>query len=380
MVTMLPTDLAAPTWVDSQPALEEVAAALAQHPLVAVDTESNSLYAYREQVCLVQFSTPQSDYLVDPITLADCSALRLLFKNPAIQKVFHAAEYDIICLRRDFGFDFVNLFDTMIAARILGRSEVGLGAMLEAEFGVVVDKHYQRANWGQRPLTPAMLAYARLDTHYLLSLRERLLVQLQERDLWGLAQEDFERVCLSNGHNGDNDPEPFWRVTGAQDLEPHKAAVLRELYLYRDSQAQMLKQPPFKVLGNRALLEIAQTTPRFIQELDLLPGMSPRQVRRHGRGLLSAVQRGLAAEPPHRPQCKRMDDRTIQRMERLHNWRKRTAQAMKVESDVALPRDVLRAIAESNPGSLQQLAVLMATVPWRFQRFGEDIFHTLHPK
>jgi ribonuclease D len=376
---MLQTELSAPTWVDSQPALDEVVAALVQHPIVAVDTESNSLYAYREQVCLVQFSTEQVDYVIDPITLADLSSLGPLFHNPSIEKVFHAAEYDIICFRRDFGFDFTNLFDTMIAARILGRTEVGLGALLEAEFGVVVDKHFQRSNWGQRPLTPAMLAYARLDTHYLLSLRERLLVQLQARDLWGLAQEDFKRVCLSNGRNGENGAELFWRITGAQDLEPHKAAVLRELYFYRETQAQLINQPPFKVLGNNALLEIAQTVPHFIQELDLLPGMIPSQVRRHARGLFSAVQRGLAAAPPKRPQCKRLDDKTIQCIERLHTWRKHTAQVMKVDSDVVLPRDVLRVIAESNPGSLQELVALMVSVPWRFQRFGEDILHTLHP-
>ena len=141
---------------------------------VAVDTESNSLFAYREQVCLVQFSTAEKDYLLDSLALQDLRCLEPLFSSPAIEKVFHAAEYDLICLRRDFGFTFANLFDTMVAARILGRDGVGLGAMLEAEFGLHLDKRYQRANWGERPLKPALLAYARLDSHYLVALRQRL--------------------------------------------------------------------------------------------------------------------------------------------------------------------------------------------------------------
>jgi ribonuclease D len=375
---MLPTGPPDPIWIETQPALAAMVMELEQCPIVAVDTESNSLYAYREQVCLIQFSTPTVDYLVDPLTLADLSPLAPIFCNPAIEKVFHAAEYDIICLRRDFGFDFIHLFDTMIAGRILGRQEIGLAAMLEAEFGVTLDKHFQRANWGQRPLSPAMLAYARLDTHYLLGLRERLRTELQERQRWALAQEDFCRVSLSNGHAAENGNEHFWRINGAQDLEPRKASVLRELCLYRDMQAQSINQPPFKVLGNHALLEIAQTLPRYIQELDLLPSMSPRQVRRHAKGLLGAVQRGLASPPPRRPHCKRLDDPTMKRTEKLHAWRKRVAKTLEVESDIVLPRDVLNAIAESNPATLVALAAAMTSVPWRFERFGADLLHTLH--
>jgi ribonuclease D len=139
---------------------------------VAVDTESNSLFAYREQVCLVQFSTTQADFLVDPLALADLTPLAPLFADPKIEKVFHAAEYDLLCLKRDFGFSFANLFDTMLAGRILGRKEIGLGAMLEAFYGVQADKRHQRANWGQRPLPAPLLEYATLDTHYLIPLRD----------------------------------------------------------------------------------------------------------------------------------------------------------------------------------------------------------------
>jgi len=163
-----PAFMPKPTFINQPAALEALAETLLGETCIAVDTESNSLYAYREQVCLIQFSTRQRDMLVDPLALDDLSALREVFSSEGIEKVFHAAEYDLICLRRDFGFEFSNIFDTMVAGRILGRDEVGLGAMLLREFNVQVDKRHQRANWGQRPLPEHLLNYAQYDTHYLI--------------------------------------------------------------------------------------------------------------------------------------------------------------------------------------------------------------------
>src|SRR3989304_2551096 len=178
---MQPGELPDPILITHPRQLEALAKTLASEAILAVDTESNSLHAYREQVCLVQFTTSQADYLVDPLVLLDLSPLAGLFSNPNIEKIFHAAEYDLVCLKRDFGFSFANLFDTMLAARILGRPGVGLGSLLESEFGVPLDKRFQRANWGQRPLPPSLLAYARLDTHYLIDLRHRLKAALEKK-------------------------------------------------------------------------------------------------------------------------------------------------------------------------------------------------------
>jgi len=245
---MLFTDIPEPAWIDQPQQLADMVQVLAQHPILAVDTESNSLHAYQEQVCLIQFSIQPVDYLVDPLALESIAILGELFANPAIEKVFHAAEYDVICMKRDFGFSFTNLFDTMAAGRILGRPGVGLAAMLEEEFGIALDKHFQRANWGQRPLSAPMKAYARLDTHYLLALRDRLKEKLQAAGLWGLAEEDFNRLCAVSGHNnGHSEDENFsalWRISGIQDLNPHQLTVMRELYNYRDQQARLTKPAP----------------------------------------------------------------------------------------------------------------------------------------
>jgi len=168
----------------TQPAaLEKLARRLARHSILGVDTESNSLFAYREQVCLIQFSTSDEDALVDPLALDDLSPLADIFASPKIEKIFHAAEYDLICLKRDFGFSFANLFDTMVAARILGWEEIGLGSILKAEFDVQLDKRFQRANWGKRPLAAELINYASRDTHYLIPLRDRLWSDLQRQGM-----------------------------------------------------------------------------------------------------------------------------------------------------------------------------------------------------
>ncbi len=204
-------------WVARPKDLLGMADDLAQQSIIGVDTESNSLFAYQEQVCLIQFSTEFTDYLVDPLAIMDLSSLGPIFADPNIEKVFHAAEYDLICLKRDFGFMFRNLFDTMLAARILGRPGLGLGTMLEAEFGIEVDKRYQRANWARRPLSPEMKHYARMDTHYLLPLRNILLEALEETNRLVLAMEDFQRLTTVQPSNHENGSSNCWRISGSQD-------------------------------------------------------------------------------------------------------------------------------------------------------------------
>lgn len=348
-----------------------------EEPLVAVDTESNSLYAYREQVCLIQFSTPSADYLVDPLAVDDLSPLAPLFSSSEIEKVFHAAEYDILCLRRDFGFKFNHLFDTMVAARILGIEAVGLGSLLEAEFGVQQDKRFQRANWGQRPLPPPLIAYAQLDTHYLIPLRHRLHRQLEEKGLLPLAEEDFNRMRNINGRDPEERNGDCWRLPGVYDLSPQQVAVLRELCSYRDKAARHANRPLFKVISDQTLVAIASRLPAVPKDLRGLPGMTNGQISRHGAGLVSAVARGLQAPPVYPPQQKRPDEAVLERIDALRNWRKATAARMGVKSDIILPRDLLHALAEKNPRTMEELAVILREVPWRMENFGEEILALL---
>ena len=368
-----------PTFVNTPDKLNQMISDLMKEPIVAVDTESNSLYAYQEHVCLIQFSIPEKDFLVDPLAVSDLSGLAPLFASAEIEKIFHAAEYDLIMLDQDFKFKLSNLFDTMVAARILGWKAVGLGSILQEQFGIHVQKKYQRANWGRRPLPEEMLTYAQLDTHYLIPLRKRIKAELESSGRWPLAQEDFERGCQVNTHHNQHDSANCWRVNGARDLEPQQLAVLQELCEYRDQIAASTNRPLFKVINNSTLLSIAETCPRSANELEAIKGISHKQVRWLGRGLLSAVQRGLnAKQTPKIPYKPRPSDAYLLRVDKLRQWRKNTGRAMGVESDVVLPKDLLYEFAETNPNNFGQVSEIMSEVPWRLSRFGEQIFQLLN--
>jgi ribonuclease D len=354
---------------------------LSNQPIVAVDTESNSLYAFREQVCLLQFSIPGADYLVDPLAIKDLSCLAPIFASEKIEKVFHAAEYDVICLKRDFGFQFKRLFDTMAASRILGRKAFGLSSLLLSEFGVTADKHFQRANWGQRPLPINLLEYASQDTHYLIPLRDRLAAELAARGLTALAEEDFHRLALvENNHDHAQDGRlSCLKVRGTSDLTPQQMAILQELCQYRLSVARASNRPLFKVIHDSTLVAIAVKVPTTQDELSRIPGMSQNQVRRHGSQILKAVRRGQRAEPVFPTKPPRPSEAYLQRLERLRQWRKESGDSLQVLSDVILPRDLMEELALRNPGNREALAVILESVPYRLERFGDEILKVLNP-
>jgi ribonuclease D len=366
-----------PTLVATPGQLAELIRNLEQAPVVAVDTESNSLFAYWEQVCLIQFSIPAGDFILDPLALPELEALGPLFANPHQQKIFHAAEYDVLCLKRDYGFTFVNIFDTMVAARTLGWPQVGLGAILENRFSVKTNKKHQRANWGHRPLSTEQIDYAGLDTHYLCALKDQLEAELTAVDRLAEAQEEFARLTQVQPTEHAPTPEAFWQVSGARDLPAAQAAVLREVYWYREQQAQQSNHPPFKVMGEQTLLEIAQRCPHRADELREVTGMTPAQVRRHAAGLLKAVQRGLAGPCPQHPPFVPEPDDVRERYEALRQWRKQRAQSRSVESDVIVPREALRELALRAPHTLEELIQITSLGPWRRKTYGAEILKVL---
>ena len=374
----MPSYLPPPVWVAEQDSLSKLARDLSSQPRLAVDTESNSLHAYREQVCLIQFSTLKTDYLVDPLALPDISAIAPLFCNPDIEKVFHAVEYDQICLKRDFGITFVHIFDTMQAARILGYKQVGLDAMLADKLGITMDKRYQKADWGERPLSPEMLNYARLDTHHLLNLRDSLQTELQQRGRWELACEEFTRLAAGSG-NTKADLPAWQRVKGTRDLNRQQLAILKELCAWRGAQAETMSRPVFKVMDDKRLVSIALAAPKSEADLEAL-NLTARQIYVFGNDILKAVGSGRKAVPLHRPHANHPDLPVLNRLNALSSWRKSAAQKMEVESDVVLPKPWMHAIAEQNPQSLAELAVLMPQSPWRLENFGAQILKTLHGK
>jgi len=342
---------------------------------LAVDTESNSLYAYAEQVCLIQFSTKSEDFLVDTLARMDVRRMAPIFSNPKIEKIFHAAEYDVLCLRRDFDFVFENIFDTMQSARILGERKCGLSNVLQEKLRVDTGKSFQKANWGKRPLPQNMRVYARMDTHFLIPMRDYFRADLKKKRLLPLAQEDFNRVA--NAENNKPHEPLYTQVSGFHLLSPKQLAILQSLCLFRDAEAKKKNRPLFKVISSRALYAIALTSPRDSKALREIGALPDRLRERYRRQLLQAVQNGLRADPIYLPAKKKPSQNTIKRWDALKLWRKKAAAKMGVQSDVVLPRDILEEIVKQNPHNAVALEQVMAQVPWRFQHFGGEIMNVL---
>lgn len=365
-----------PQWVDTGAALEATVGDLSAQRRLAVDTESNSLHAYRERVCLIQFSTPNADYILDPLELNDLTALGSLFADAGIEKIFHAVEYDLICLRRDYGFTFANLFDTMHAARVLGYPAVGLDRLLDEKLGIQVDKRYQKADWAARPLSAEQVHYARLDTHYLFELRDIFEAELRAKSRWELAQEDFRRAAESDPTRARSNGDVREKFRGRRDLTPRALTIAGELAALRESVAERMDRPPFKVMDDETLIAVARAAPGTAEEL-AATGMSPRQIKLWGESILAAVSAGTQAPLLKRKQVQRMDDATLKRLDKLKEWRKKAAKAMEVESDIVLPKQYLQSLAEQAPRSAADLQAAMSGAAWRFARFGTEILKVL---
>lgn len=373
---MTSANLLPPVWVDQPSTFEKMIADLSKQSRIAVDTESNSLHAFREQVCLVQFSTPDTDYILDPFVFDELNALAPLFSDPKIEKIFHAAEYDLICLKRDFNFQFANIFDTMYAARVLGYQFVGLDNMLADKLDVKVDKKHQKADWGARPLTAAQIDYARFDTHYLFQLRDILEKELEEKQRLQLAREDFARACRVDLPKEKVNGASWRRFSARKDVSTRELTILRELCGFRDQVAERMDRPPFKVVDDETLLAIARNLPE--KDVDLAGiGLSPKQIKLWGVEILHAVQRGVEAPLVAREQSRRPQDAMLRRLEKLKNWRKLVAKETGVESDIILPKAYLGALTENPPRTLGELEAVFGDSPSRFEKYGRHILKIL---
>jgi ribonuclease D len=374
--------LPTPIWVDRPASFRAMLVHLRGEPALAVDTESNSLYVYKEQVCLIQISVPGTDYLIDPLVLKDISGLGPLLADATVLKVLHGAEYDVSVLNRDFGFVLANLFDTMWASRILGWPAHGLAALLQEHFGVRLNKKYQRANWGLRPLPAAQLDYARLDTHYLLPLYDIQRRGLDAQQRWPQARHRFAQLVKTRWDQKEFDPHGFWRLSGVRQLDDEGRGVLQELYLFRERQAQVENRPTFRVISNKALVALSDQRPQSWPGLHQIKGVSYRMAKRYGQGMLSAIRRG--AQNPiaweERPRAENGSGRNGRpspaaqaRFEALRAWRNATAEARGVEPDIVLTNQFLWAIAQRNPSRKQDLAGDGMLARWQVDEFGDEL-------
>ncbi len=287
---MSPDQKPEPILVADPGALSRLVEALSAERVLALDTESNSFHVYRERICLLQLSTRDQDWVVDPLAV-DVRPLGEVLCDGR-DTVLHGADYDVRCLKREYGWRLPRLFDTMAAARRLGRPGLGLSALVEAHFGVKLSKAFQRSDWGRRPLSREQLAYAALDTRYLLPLFDLLAGELSGRGVLEDAWSESARIASVEPREKVFDPEGWRRLKGARELDPAGRRILRALFVAREARARAADRPPFKVLGEAAMLEIARRRPATAEALARIPGVTPPVLSRLGDAIRAAVAEG----------------------------------------------------------------------------------------
>jgi ribonuclease D len=362
--------------------LEALVTRLSREPLLAVDTEAASFHRYRDRIYLFQVSSRTETAIVDPLAVGGLAALGGILTDPAIEIVFHDADYDLRLLDREYGLHTTNLFDTRIAAQLLNEPGVGLAALLEKYIGVRLDKRFQRADWSARPLSEGMLAYAASDTTHLPELRDILRRQLEERGRLSWAEEEFELLALTKYTPPDGVEPPYLRMKGAKALRGRELAILRELYEWRDGVAQRADKATFRILNNDPILAMARTPPTDLAALRAIPGLSGDQVERRGNEILSAVQRGLQVPERDLPRIPRTprrphDSEFEARLERLKTARNRLATELDLAPGVLCPNGTLESIARGNPGGMEDMATIPDFRRWQLSAIGGELLEAL---
>jgi len=361
--------------VTDQRQLTDVCHTLSQATRIAVDTEADSMHHYPEQVCLVQVATPEQAYLIDPLAIHDLSPLAPVLAGKGIQKLLHGADYDIRGLNRDWGLVFNNLFDTHIAARFLGLERVGLAALIQDILGIEIpkDKRIQRADWSKRPLNDEALGYAAADVTHLFALQDSLeeKLRLLGRTAW-VAEECQRQVEVRY-----TPPDPIAAVFAMKEsrgLDGRALAVLSALYDFRELQARRLDRPPAYILSAAAmgLIAAAPDTP-----LEKLSTLSSGVVRRFGRGIRSAVRRGIEGPPlerpaPQYPPRARPSTAQVKRLASLKVWRTNEAKTLAVDPSIVWPMRSLERLARE-PGTLAEEQRSPEVRSWQRERYGESL-------
>ena len=378
----MPQDNSRPlVYIDSDHAAETFLSEIGDSSEIAVDTEGASFHRFVDRIYLIQLSTRNSSSIVDPLAVTRLDKLGKLLEDPAVEVVFHDADYDLRLLHQDYGWHPTNIFDTRIASQLIGLKSFGLAALLEQYFGVKLDKQHQRADWSMRPLTEGMLAYAAQDTAHLLALKDKLEQELVRLGRLEWAREEFARLEGTRWAQED-DNEQFLRVKGARDLSRRELALLRELVTWRDDVAKEMDRATFRVVGNEVLLTIARVQPQSPADLAAIKGMPRGILERRGQDVLAAVRRGMSVpedQLPRFPKSQRWDkDPGLDsRVALLKNERDGAATRLSLDPGVLCSRERLEAIARKNPASVEEMLEVPGVRRWHAAEMGDAFLRAL---
>lgn len=374
-------------FVDDAAGLERLRAGLDGIEVLAVDTEADSLFSFKEKVCLIQLATDRGDaFIVDPLALDSIHPLPEVLADPNVVKLLHGADFDVVSLKRDFDVEFENLFDTMVASQLLGDEQLSLQSLVERFIGVRLAKAHTRCNWGKRPLGSGELAYAYYDVAFLVEVYDRQLERLQEADLQPEAEIEFDRLAERTPTEREFDPHGWARIKGARDLPDVAKAVLAEIYRVRNDHAEQLDRPLFKVIGNDTMKRIATRKPRSVGELRSMKGLSRYAKSRMAQPLVAAVQRGVERGRPESVPASasrknkgktRLDAAAQRRMGRIREWRQQASERTGLTTLAILPNYAMNEVARLRPRTLEELAAIEGVEERRASRWGEELLPLL---
>ncbi len=347
--------------------------------VIGVDTESDSFHHYREKVCLVQISDQHTDFVIDPLRVPDMGPLGEVFANRNICKVFHGADYDVVCLKRDFGVKMVNIFDTMISAQFLALPRVGLADLIHTWWGWHLDKKWQRHDWASRPLLPEHLDYARGDSHWLPTLRDLFLRRLQQVGQLAPVLEECEVLESREWVRPRHDPADFYRVKGSRQLDELGQRALRAVYRFRDTEAERQDRPAFKVLPEEILYELAVSRPQSMEALNETFRRGAPFIRRYGEGIVAALREGVTstdplptvADAPKREPGLR-GPRAERLMNSLKDWRNAVVQRTGLPPIAVASNGVLKELTRVAPRTVEGLSEVPELRRWQAAQYGGE--------
>ena len=363
--------------IDTASRLEDVSLLLKKEKIIAVDLEADSMFHFKEKVCLVQIATKKINAIIDPLRINDLSPLKPLFADRDIKKIFHGADYDVRSLYRDFQITINNLFDTQIAALFLGLKATGLDALLQNRLSINLDKKYQKKDWSKRPLPEEMVEYAAKDAIFLLPLAELLEKELREKQRLSWVYE--ECAILSKVRPAALNSDPLYlKFKGAGQLSRRTLAALERLLQLRLKIAKRKDKPLFKIFSNRSMIKLAEAKPANLRRLKKTNALSARQIDMYGNVLVEAINKALNMPENRLPVYPRSKapvkkPEVTERIKALKPLRDNKAKALEINPSLVLTNAMINTLAIHNPLDKSDIKRIKGLKNWQTEEFGEDI-------
>ncbi len=363
--------------IETKTDLARIAKILEREKTVAIDLEADSMYHFKEKICLIQMATTTTNIVFDPLKIKEMSPLRPFFASQKIRKIFHGADYDVRSFYRDFKIEIANLFDTEIACRFSGIRETGLEAVLKQYFNINLNKKYQKKNWSIRPLPQEMIDYAARDALYLLPLADRLIQELEKKKRLSWVLEECDLLSKVRPVLADDTPL-FLKFKGTGRLNLRSLAVLEALLQYRKTVAQEKDKPLFKIIGNDALMKVALSAPDSLDQLKHTNVLSKSQLSMYGIDIIQHIKtaRNLPeTDLPVYPRQKSpgFSPKMRRRFKALKRWRDIRAEELEIDPALVCNKTMLTAIARLNPLDVNSLCAIQGMRQWQITEFGAEI-------